>query len=255
MTTTTERATSERTHVPPEGPLAPDEGVAWFVDALEAGEPWYQALLHVVARWTAPEELVDGDRCRYLIHGEAFDWLLLAQRLITAAGELVPADEAEQLVVFGVSPLRESDEEFEAAIGPAKYRAHLNFQYGVIVEELLLLAVELEIAKAGRLSGAGLPAPDVQAYEVVYGKPLEELKVLYSASTGELVSEQMDQSDMQAFTYWLSKHRVRTAEPARVASDTKKAMAMMSRLESGRRRLARLAAARERQQRTIVDVR
>ncbi len=246
---------TERVQAPAEGPLTPEEGVACFLDALEAGAPWYPALLDVVARWTAAEEIVDGEECRYLLHGEAFDWLLLAQRLIDAAEDLIPAEEAEQLVVHGISPLRESDEEFEVAIGAAKYRAHLNFQYGVIVEELLLLAVELEIAKAGRLAGTGLPAPDVRAYEVVYGKPLEELKVLYGAATGELVTERMGQSDMQAFTYWLSKYRVRSVEPARVASDTKKAMAMMSHLEAGRRRLARLAAVKEREGRTIVDAR
>ena len=48
--------------------------------------------------------------------------------------------------------------------------------------------------------------------------------------------ERMAQAELQAFTYWLSKYRVRTGEPARVASDTKKAMAMMSRLEAGRAR-------------------
>ena len=47
-------------------------------------------------------------------------------------------------------------------------------------------------------------------------KPIEELKVLYGAETGELVTERMSQSDMQAFTYWLSKYRVRTVEPAAV---------------------------------------
>lgn len=247
--------TAERIEAPPEGPLTPREAVAWFRDALEAGAPWYPTLLQVIARWTAPEEEIDSVRCRYLIGGEAFDWLRLAQRLVDAAEDLVPPDEAEQLLVRGISPLGESDEEFEAAIGAAKYRAHLNFQYGVIVEELLLLAVELEIVKAGRLIGAGMPSPDVQAYEVVYGKPIEELKVLYAADTGEFVSDRVEQSDLQAFIYWLSKYRMRMAEPARVASDTKKAMAMMSRMESHRQRLIRLAAAKRREGRTIVDVR
>ena len=68
----------------------------------------------------------------------------------------------------------------------------------------------------------------------------------YGYETGGILGDRMSQSELQAFTYWLSKYRVRTGEPARVASDTKKAIAMMSRLEAGRARLGRLHAAQAR---------
>lgn len=229
-----------RVSVPREGPLTPAQAVEAFQRALRRGDEWYGALLDVIARWVAPAEAVEGITHRYLLAGEAFDWLLLAQRLIGAAGALVPEDEAERLLVHGISPRAESEEEFEAAIGAAKYRAHLNFQYGVIVEELLLLAAEMELAKAGRLVGAGGPVADVLAYEHVYGKTLDELKTAYATETNEVIGDRVTQSQMQAFTYWLSKYRVLTAEPARVASDTRKAMAMLSRMEGGRARIASL---------------
>ena len=44
----------------------------------------------------------------------------------------------------------------------------------------------------------------------------------------------MSLSEMQTFTYWCSKYRFRTCEPARVASDTRKALALLSRLEAER---------------------
>lgn len=244
---------TERVRVPRDGALTPAQGVEAFRRAVERGAPWYPALLEVIARWTAPSEVIDGTQRTYLIAGEAFDWLLLAQRLIDGV-EGVPDDEAEQLLVHGIAPDGSGEAEFEAAIGPAKHRAHLNFQYGVVVEELLLLAVELELMKAGALERSGRIAPDLEAFERVYAKPLDELKVLYAAESGAVLEERMSQSELQAFTYWLSKYRVRNSEPARVASDTKKAMAMMSRLEAGRARLGRLSAARAREGR-VVDVR
>lgn len=237
--------------VPREGPLSPEQAVEALRRSLERGAAWYPALLEVIARWTAPSEDIDGTLNTYLIAGEAFDWLRLAQRLLDEVPDLVPVDAAEQLLVHGIAPDGSGEAEFEAAIGPAKHRAHLNFQYGVVVEELLLLAVELELVKSGALSGAGRPAPDIEAFEHVYGKSLDELKLQYAYETGTSLDERMSQPELQAFTYWLSKYRVRTGEPARVASDTKKAMAMMSRLEAGRARLGRLHAAQARAGRVV----
>lgn len=219
-----------------DAPLDPEEGVAAFIAALDVGEPWYQALLDVVARWTAASELVDGRAFTYLIGGEAFDWLLLAERLIGAAGERVPAEEAALLVTRGVSPLGEDEEAFAGAIGPRKYRAHLNFQYGVIVEELLLLVAEQELQKARPVDGVRGVPPDVAAYELVYGVPLGELQMTYRLETGEGIGDRTDYASLQAFTYWCSKYRVKHGEPERVASDTRKALALLTRMHADRRR-------------------
>ena len=42
---------------------------------------------------------------------------------------------------------RIGDERLRELIGEAKHRAHLNYVYGVIVEEALQYAVELEVSK------------------------------------------------------------------------------------------------------------
>jgi len=232
--------------VPDEGPLTPQQGVVAFRRAIQKGGEWYPALLEIISRWVAPDEEVDGVRLQYLIAGEAFDWLLLAQRLLDTVEDLVPAVEIEQLLVQGVSPRNETEEEFEAAIGPAKYRAHLNFQYGVVVEELLLLSAELELQKDGHLARHGLPPADVFAYERVYGKSFDELKVLYQSEQGEILGDRVSQADARTMLYWLSKFRIRHAEPARIASDTRKAMNVLAGLEGNRVRMARLRAAAER---------
>ena len=217
-------------------PLDAEDGVATFLQALADREPWYPAMLDVIARWVTPEEIVDGIPYRYLIGGEAFDWLRLAERLLDAAGDAVPAAEAERLLFERKAPLGfEHDEEgFARAVGHQKHRAHLNFQYGVTVEEALLLQAELELQKARNLEGPRGAPPDVAAYEAVYGRPLEELVVEYRAETGEGLPQRVGQSQLHAFTYWCSKFRFRLAEPARVASDTRKALALLSRLEAER---------------------
>ncbi|MDA0353433.1 MAG: hypothetical protein O3A10_14675 [Chloroflexi bacterium] len=236
---TAEAPTSRRhVRVPREGPLDPEQAVEALRRQVERDMPWYPALLEVIARWSAPEEELHGVRQRYLIGGEAFDWLLLAQRLLIEVEEFLPEGEVERLLIFGLPPDGSSEEDFARAIGGPKHRAHLNFQYGVTIEELLLLAAELELQKVGRLAGTGQPQPDVLAYERVYGKKLEELQLLYATETDTRLAARMRQTELQAFTYWCSKYRLRTSEPARVASDTKKALALMSRMDAGRGRLA-----------------
>ncbi len=216
--------------------LDPEAGVLAFIIALDRGESWYSALLSVVARWTAAAEIVDGVPHTYLIGGEAFDWLRLAERLIIAAGSRVPAEDAERLLVRGECPDGSDEEDFAHAIGPLKHRAHLNFQYGVVVEETLLLSAEMEHYKARTIDGPRGEPPDIAVYEHVYGKPLGELFVLYNSETGNPIGSRISESQWQSFTYWCSKYRFKTGEPARVASDTRKALALLSRLRSDRTR-------------------
>jgi len=229
--------------------LDPGAGVARFREQLELGEPWYPALLGVIGRWVAAEEDVGGVLYRYLIAGEAFDWLRLAERLLEAVGELVPVEEAERLVLFGLPPDggEAQGEEFARSIGTQKHRGHLNFVYGVVVEEALLLSAERELQKAGSLSGSSGGPVDVAAYERVYGKSFPELAVMYRAESGAMLGERVRVPDLQAFTYWCSKYRFRMGEPARVASDTRKALALLSTMESGRARLGGLSAAAARE--------
>ena len=72
------------------------------------------------------------------------------------------------------------------------------------------------------------------AYESVYGKSLVDLVAEYRMETGSNLGERVTQSEFAAFTYWCSKYRFRLSEPARVASDTRRALALLSRLEAER---------------------
>ncbi|HLF79258.1 MAG TPA: hypothetical protein VJB57_17390 [Dehalococcoidia bacterium] len=211
--------------------------IEYMHDTIAAGDHWYLAVLKTMARWTAAEETVGGRRYRYLIGGEAFDWLLLAERLIDELAGDVGVEEREALLFNSRPPLELEEEEFQALIGTPKYQAYLNFLYGVVVEEALQLAVEEEVAKeqhahvwsAAHVDGAGI-------YQRIYGRPLLELRDEFQKERGLEQSDKIDYLDLKEFTYWLFKFRVRSGEGARVASDTRKGLAALSRLEAAARK-------------------
>jgi hypothetical protein len=213
---------------------APDEVVLRMRQAIAGGQHWFEALLDAVARWRLPEEIVDGRRYRYLIANEAFDWLLLAERLLDAAADLVPPAERDALLWQNRWPddLDIDDAEFARRIGPAKYSAHLNYLYGVLVEEALQLAVEEEIHKEVRARVWGFDQRvDETMYQRIYGKSRDELLALHYEETGTLIRGDVSLGDWKAFTYWLFKRRLKSQDRARIASDTRKGLAQLTRME------------------------
>ncbi|MEK7280924.1 MAG: hypothetical protein AAB037_01050, partial [Chloroflexota bacterium] len=127
--------------------MANEQAIEHLKQALAQGRPWYPALLEAIGLWTLAEETVDGQHYRYLIDGEAFDWLLLAQRLGREANGLIPQEEMSRLLERGQPPQELSRAEFKRLIGAGKYKAYLNYYYGVTVEEALQGVVEEEVRK------------------------------------------------------------------------------------------------------------
>jgi hypothetical protein len=193
----------------------------------------YQVILKTMARWSLAEETI-GDRCyRYLIGGEAFDWLVLAERLLDELDGAASAEDREELLFNGHPPLEVDDEEFQLLIGTPKYQAYLNFLYGVTVEEALHYAVEEEIAKERH--SYVLTSDDneeASVYRRIYGHSQDELLAQFWKERKQERQESLGLTDLKEFTYWLFKYRVRTSDGARVASDTRKGLVTLSRIEA-----------------------
>lgn len=211
-----------------------NEAIAFLHESVAAGEHWYVALLKAMSRWTTAEEIIGDRRYRYLIGGEAFDWLLLAERLLDELDDTVSQEEREALLFHGHPPLEIDDEEFQSLIGTPKYQAYLNYLYGVVVEEALQYAIEEEMAKE-RHSHVWSAPDNTGSYPRIYGRTMEELLEEFQTESGLPVTDKLDYADFKEFTYWLFKFRVRTGEGARVASDTRKGLAALSRLENAYR--------------------
>ncbi|MBI2766765.1 MAG: hypothetical protein HYX53_12770 [Chloroflexi bacterium] len=230
---------AEAAHAPGAGPdldeqsylPAPEETILRMRHQILTGRHWFDALLEAVGRWRVPEERIGDRHYRYLIGGDAFDWLLLAERLTGEALDLIPAGECDALLFQGEWPAAIEDSEFIERLGPAKHSAHLNYLYGVLVEEALQLAVEEDIHKQNRNRPWGHEEDDETMFERVYGKPLIELRAQYYEETGVMLGDPVSYPDWKEFTYWLFRTRLKRQDKARVASDTRKGLAQLSRME------------------------
>ena len=200
------------------------EAIRHLKDMLGQGKNWYASLLEAIGLWGSSSELCRGRRYNYLIGGEAFDWLLLAERLLAEVKGLVSEDDAVDLLFSGKPPVEVSKEEFKRLIGPSKYKAHLNFVYGVIVEEALLMAVEEEVHKERNMMAYEGGDVNEEAFQRVYGAPRQELLARFQQEKGMPPVDSLTLAEMKEFTYWLFKYRVATCDPERVASDTRKAL-------------------------------
>lgn len=209
------------------GLTAPDDRAA--LEQLERDirrDPdWFPALLRTIGRWQAAAEEVDGRRYRYVVAGEAFDWLLLAERLCQAIAPLLPEAETTALLHHGQPPRPVSPEEFRRLIGQAKYRQHLNFFYGVTVEEALFAAVLEEVRKdQPAWQGKNDRSEIAEAYRRIYGADQNSLLEDFRREKGYRRLRSIDLDEMKEFCYWLFKYRLRVSDPARVASDTRKGL-------------------------------
>ena len=222
-----------------------DDPIAYLREQVAAGENWYTAVLKTMARWSQAEETIDGRRYRYLIGGEAFDWLVLAERLIDEL-DYVSDSERDGLLFFGRPPIEIDEEEFQALIGTPKYQAYLNYLYGVVVEEALQYAVEMEVEKErhGHV-WSGAHADNLPAFSRIYGHSHEELLHEFLKERDLEARDDIELSELKEFTYWLFKYRVRRHEGARVASDTRKGLAALSGIEAAFRRRQEEAVAPE----------
>src|ERR1700730_2166657 len=79
-----------------------------FLSCVQSGAPWYPALLDAIARWPLPQEWVAGRYFRYLVGSEAFDWLLLAERLLEMVEDVVPEEERIALLFHATPPSPQS---------------------------------------------------------------------------------------------------------------------------------------------------
>jgi len=193
--------------------------------AISEGKSWYVALLEAVRLWSSSEELYDGRHYAYLVDNEAFDWLALAERLCEELDGLVPDKERTNLLFFELPPVKLSKGEFRDLIGPFKYQTYLNYFYGILVERFLILAIAEEIRKKKRVLGLNNDNGTVdEAYQRIYGAPQTTLIKQFRKERRYPHRRSMSLSQLNEFTYWLFKYRMRMRDKSRVASDTKKAL-------------------------------
>jgi len=201
------------------------QAIQGLKSAIAEGKNWYVALLEAVRLWSSPEEDHDGRHYQYLVDNEAFDWLVLTERLCEEVDGLIPEDELTNLLFFDRPPIELSKDEFKNLIGASKYQAHLNYLYGILVEKFLILAVTEEIRKKKRVLGLNNDSGIVdEAYQHIYGAPQFALLKQFRKERHYPQLRSINLSELDEFTYWLFKYRIKNRDKSCVASDTKKAL-------------------------------
>lgn len=216
-------------------------------------EPWKHSVLETIANWPLANETVAGEQLTYLIGGEAFDWRLLAQRLLGECGTVIESETWWEWLSDPVLFAGFEEPEFMRLVGVDKFRAHLSYFYGITVEQSLVVAVEEEITH--RRVGAGRPLSDRSlelAYETLYGNARDQLWEVFKLETGLTPDregwrhrDEHSLSSEDAFTYWLFKLRMEQSDPARIASDTRKGLAKLERMRQNDVRRKKLVQAQQ----------
>lgn len=207
-------------------------------ESVASGKHWYLALLESIKFWKSTEEDYKRRHYKYLIDGEAFDWLLLAERLCEEIGDAIPEQEKIDLLFFDRSPLELTSEEFKKLIGAAKYKAYLNYLYGVLVEEALIIAVINEVRKDSSVFISSKHEDDLdKAYNLIYGAGQKVLFDKYLTEKKYSKRKTVTLNELKEFTYWLFKYRLENNDKSRVASDTKKALLQMQRDLASKKRI------------------
>ena len=210
---------------------APDAVIHLRAAAL-SGVAWPRALLEAVSLWTLPLETWQDRTYRYLIAGEALDWLTLVERLYSEIEDFIPPADLERLLFEGALPDDVTPEEFKEWMGGNKHRAYLNYWYGVVVEEALQQSAEDDVRK--REKARCYPDNEdmvEEAFTHLYGNTRAVLLKEYRKEAGLPELSPLSLADCKEFTYWLSKLRFNLWDPARVASDTRKGIRHLARLE------------------------
>ena len=216
--------------VPTESTAAGDaEAIRYLKEALASGKNWYLSLLGAIGLWTSASEEYNDRSYVYLIDGEAFDWLLLAERLCDTVEGFLPENERDALLFHGVPPLELDASAVRELIGDIKYGQYLNYFYGVTVEEALLLAVQEAIDKERWVQGLHRALSSDEAYHRIYDAERDDLLKQFRQEKHHIQRQSITIDEMKEFTYWLFKYRLKRCEKARIASDTRKALDYLQR--------------------------
>ena len=206
------------------------EAIRRFHGAIAGGKQWYVALLEAIGQWQSEEEILGGRRYRYLIDGEAFDWLLLAERLLEAVDGLIPEEERSALLLHNRPPTDITADAFKKYLGDARYPQYLNYFYGVTVERALALAVQEEIRKERHVAGYLKERENSEdSFRRIYGEEEAVLLARFQKERRYRRVKSISLGELKEFTYWLFKYRVKHSDRARVASDTRKALDWLQR--------------------------
>jgi len=208
-----------------------------YLDNYPLNDPkdWQISILKKISKWPLQKNQTNSKRSKYLIFGEALDWKLLAEKVsIKGCGK---ASDKLQSWLDLSDPMGGFNElQFKRYVGLEKYRAVLSFFYGVTVERALVIDIQELFFK--RLIGNGKHPNETFCdglYVELYGKTQDELWTDFTETTeanNVLKGRDHFLFEDNIFTYWLFKLRMSFSEPEKLASDTRRGLQRLSKIQN-----------------------
>ena len=196
---------------------------------------WTMDMMELMRTWDVPSEVIGKRKFNYLIGGEAFDYLSLLERLTFDSRINLEKSKLEELLFYGHLPSYSVKDEMKNYLGWKKYRAYLNYWYGVVIEQCLQYVIEIEISKEFRSKGM-VELDDLTnvVFLRLYGEEAEVLWCKFCRATKRTRKESMSVTELEEYTYWLFKYRFEESDQSRFASDTVKGLLYFDSLNSNK---------------------
>ncbi|PZC40750.1 MAG: hypothetical protein DK305_000378 [Chloroflexi bacterium] len=199
--------------------LNPNEGLEIFTKLINNNVSLEKAILTIIGRWAVKEEIVDNVNYQYWINDEVFNWLFLASRILDASKDLIEIDLSLSFL-FNTYILPGGDQTIlTRAFPPYKYKAHLNFLYGVLLEESIIIVNDMQGNKEA-LSGLTKNFKNDSTYLILYGYTYDEFIRLYEYENKLHITQFNSLNDYYNFLYWSWQYRIKNSTPEKIAYDT-----------------------------------
>lgn len=201
-----------------------NEPIKHLNHSIKNGKHWFTSVLESISLWTKPKENYNNRNLIYFLDGEAFDWLVLAERLCYEINDFnLYKEEIEEFITHGTLPETISLSNFKNLIGISKYRGYLNYFYGITIEESIMISVENEIQKRN-LSNGNQFSQDYseEAFQNIYLLDQASLLNYFYEEQNIKPKKTFSITEVKLFTYWLFKYRLKSSDKSRSASYTKK---------------------------------
>lgn len=155
------------------------------------------------------------------ISGEAFNWKLSLKHYYSKFDNL---NELDSYLFTAYDFSHKERNQIKRIMGSKLYSAHLNYFYGVVVENAIreVLRSEME-KKRGYLDHDNYFVINEKIFRLIYGKKIEDLWAEFCSNErlGErsyYVPNKIYSLEYDSFTYWLSKKRIKLCAPELNAS-------------------------------------
>jgi len=185
----------------------------------DSDESLIHTFLKIIGHWPLKSEIIDGIEYQYWINDEAFNWYLLASRIIFSVKDEQNIKKLDHFLSIEHF-LPGSDQRIIINLFPPdKYRAHLNFIYGVILEEVIICFNEMEKNK-DVLNQFNVTDSINLVYLNLYGMNYTEFIRLFEFETKNKLDQFDTLDSYYNFLYWSWKYRLKKSTPEKIAYDS-----------------------------------